>query len=86
MSATLKRYVLLSLSVLFQITAALLLVLCVSEQPAKAYTDPGSGAVLWQLFFASIVSIGFHFRKLCFWFLNRKTRRPIAPSHRSVSQ
>jgi hypothetical protein len=62
-------------SVLLDLVAGIVLVFCLSEQPAKAYADPGSGAVLWQLFFASIVSIGFHFRKLRLWFTNRRSRR-----------
>jgi hypothetical protein len=60
---------------LLEFAAVALLFLCLTEQPAKAYADPGSGAVLWQLFFASIVSFGFHFRKLRLWFTNRWPRR-----------
>ena len=62
-------------SVLLDLVAGIVLVFCLSEQPAKAYADPGSGAVLWQLFFASIVSIGFHFRKLRLWFTSKRSRR-----------
>ena len=60
---------------LFQLAAGIVLAFCLAGQPAKAYADPGSGAVLWQLFFASVVSIGFHFRKLRFWFTKRWSRR-----------
>jgi hypothetical protein len=60
---------------LFELAAGVILALCVVGVPAKAYADPGSGAVLWQLFFASIVSIGFHFRKLRFWLAKRWPRR-----------
>ena len=60
---------------LLEFVAVVLLVLCITERPAKAYADPGSGAVLWQLFFASIVSIGFHFRKMRVWFASRWPRR-----------
>ena len=60
---------------LLELAAGVLLALCVVGQPAKAYADPGSGAVLWQLFFASLVSIGFHFRKLRFWLAKRWPRR-----------
>jgi hypothetical protein len=60
---------------LLPLAAGMVIALCLTEQPAKAYADPGSGAVLWQLFFASIVSIGFHFRKLRLWFANRWSRR-----------
>jgi hypothetical protein len=52
-----------------------MLALWLTGQPAKAYADPGSGAVLWQLFFASVVSIGFHFRKIRVWLTNRRPRR-----------
>ena len=61
--------------ILFQVVAGIVLALCATAQPAKAYADPGSGAVLWQLFFASIVSVGFHFRRLRRWFSNRRTHR-----------
>jgi hypothetical protein len=60
---------------LFEILAGIGLFFCLTAQPAKAYADPGSGAVLWQLFFASLVSIGFHFRKLRLWFASRRPRR-----------
>jgi hypothetical protein len=61
--------------ILFELAAGIALVLCLTEQPAKAYADPGSGAILWQMFFASIVSIGFHFRKLRSWITARWPRR-----------
>jgi hypothetical protein len=63
---------------LFELAAGIVLALCVVGQPAKAYADPGSGAVLWQLFFASIVSIGFHFRKLRFWFAKHWPRKTLS--------
>ena len=53
----------------------ILLALGLTGHPARAYADPGAGAVLWQLFFASIVSVGFHFRKLRLWFTGRWYRR-----------
>jgi hypothetical protein len=61
--------------VLFEMMVGALLVFCLTGKSALAYADPGCGAVLWQLFFASIVSIGFHFRKLRSWFGNRCHRR-----------
>jgi len=54
--------------VLLELLAGIALILCLTERPVMAYADPGSGAVLLQLFFAAIVSIGFHFRKLRSWF------------------
>ena len=61
--------------ILIEFLLGLAVVLPVTGQPAHAYTDPGSGAVLWQLFFASIVSIGFQFRRLRTWFTKRWPRR-----------
>jgi len=60
--------------ILFQLAVGVVLALCLTGQPAKAYADPGSGAVLWQLLFASIVSIGFHFRRVRLWFTNRRSQ------------
>ncbi|HXE89542.1 MAG TPA: hypothetical protein VNK82_01120 [Terriglobales bacterium] len=37
-----------------------------SEAPAFAYTDPGSGMLLWQGLMAALVGAGFYFRKLLF--------------------
>jgi hypothetical protein len=64
-----------TLLLLLELAAGMLLVLCATGQPAKAYADPSSGALLWQLFFASIVSVGFHFRKVRLWLTRRRTRR-----------
>ncbi|HEY3837938.1 MAG TPA: hypothetical protein VGL72_15255 [Bryobacteraceae bacterium] len=61
--------------IFLQTAAGLFVAFCLTQQEAKAYADPGSGAVLWQLLFASIVSIGFHFRKLRLWFTSRRSRR-----------
>jgi len=63
------------LLVVIELAVGALLVFTLIEQPAMAYADPGSGAVLWQLFFASIVSVGFHFRKLRLWLTGRRRRR-----------
>ena len=61
--------------VLLELLAGMVLVLCLTERPVMAYADPGSGAVLLQLFFAAIVSIGFQFRRLRSWFGSLWTRR-----------
>ncbi len=45
----------------------LLMVLIVSEKNAYAYTDPGSGALMWQLLLAAMLGISFYFRKLLGW-------------------
>jgi hypothetical protein len=41
--------------------------LLMAEMPARAYTDPGSGALLWQVLVAGFVGGLFYFRKLLDW-------------------
>ena len=60
---------------LFRGLIAFLIAVVLTGIPASAYADPGSGAVLWQLFFASIVSVGFHFRKFRVWISGRRAGR-----------
>ncbi len=36
--------------------------------PAFAYTDPGSGMLIWQALMAAFVGAGFYFRKFLFRF------------------
>ncbi len=49
----------------------LIVLVCSFEQPAKAYVDPGSGALIWQSLVAMLAGVGFFFRKF-FW--SRKSR------------
>ena len=46
----------------------LMLILLASERQAMAYTDPGSGALLWQGILASLIGIMFYLRKFASWF------------------
>ncbi len=58
--AVLKSAVMTSLRI-----ALLLLCLFVGvEQEAKAYTDPGTGALIWQMIAAGFVGAMFYFRRL----------------------
>ena len=43
-----------------------------TEREARAYTDPGTGALLWQMMVAGLVGVGFYFRRITSWFKNRK--------------
>ena len=53
--------------------AALAVILMLLTEPrAYAYTDPGSGALLWQLLVAGFVGAGFYFRRFLFHLLPRK--------------
>jgi len=38
-----------------------------TEAPAHAYTDPGSGALIWQMIAASLLAVPFYFRKVVLW-------------------
>jgi hypothetical protein len=42
----------------------MLLLLVAAEQEASAYTDPGSGALLWQLLVAGFVGGMYYFRNI----------------------
>jgi len=70
-----KRLAVQVVCLAFELIAGMILMLCATGQPAKAYADPGSAALLWQLFFAALVSIGLQFRKLRMWFTGRWHRR-----------
>ena len=48
--------------------AAVVALLLMAERPAAAYTDPGSGALLWQILVAGFVGAMFYWRKLTGWF------------------
>ena len=39
-----------------------------TEREAAAYTDPGTGALIWQMMLAGLVGVGFYFRKITAWF------------------
>jgi hypothetical protein len=48
------------------------LVLLLSERQANAYTDPGSGALLWQLLMGAAIGCMFYFRRIISWFSRKK--------------
>ena len=52
--------------------ASVALFVLLSEAPAFAYTDPGSGMLLWQGLMAAFVGAGFYFRKFLFRLLPGK--------------
>ena len=43
-----------------------------TERQARAYTDPGSGALIWQMLVAGLVGVSFYFRRITAWFKKRK--------------
>ncbi len=40
----------------------------------QVYTDPGSGALMWQLVVGALVGATFYFRKLVSWFKTAKKK------------
>ncbi len=54
-----------------RLIAAVLLVM-LAARPAHAYTDPGSGLLLWQGLMAALVGAGFYFRKFFYQVFSRK--------------
>lgn len=50
----------------------LALAMFATEHEARAYTDPGSGALIWQMLVAGLVGVTFYFRRITAWFKNRK--------------
>ena len=50
----------------------LLLVSFAFETEARAYTDPGTGALIWQMLVAGFVGFAFYFRRLRNWMKGKK--------------
>lgn len=55
-----------------------LVLLIVGETQVHAYTDPGSGALLWQILVASLVGVMFYLRRIIAWVRGLKSRRGLA--------
>ena len=43
-----------------------------TERAAYGYTDPGTGALIWQTVVAMLAGFLFYFRRISAWFRNRK--------------
>jgi hypothetical protein len=48
----------------------------VAEPDACAYSDPGSGALIWQGMLAALFGLLFYVRRFVNWFNSRKEKRP----------
>ena len=53
-------------------TIVMILVLCVT--PAHAYTDPGTGALIWQMLLAASVGVMFYARRMVSWVRGLRAR------------
>lgn len=55
----------------------LITVIILSEQSLKAYTDPGSGTLIWQLLLGGLVGLSFELRRIRDWISRKfKSRNP----------
>lgn len=52
--------------------AQLMGILCAFSIPASAYTDPGTGTMLWQIILAGAVGASFYIRQIIGWFKKKK--------------
>jgi hypothetical protein len=50
-------------------------ILIVAETRVYAYTDPGSGALIWQILVAACFGVMFYVRRIMNWFRRLKTRK-----------
>ena len=60
------------LNLTFRTMFLMALAMFATEREARAYTDPGSGALIWQMAVAGLVGVSFYFRRITAWFKNRK--------------
>jgi hypothetical protein len=56
-------------------TAACFALTAAMEREAHGYTDPGTGALLWQVLAAGFVGALFYLRKITSWLKGRKKNR-----------
>jgi hypothetical protein len=55
----------------------LITVAVISEQSLRAYTDPGSGTLVWQLLLGGLVGLSFELRRIKNWFSRKfKSENP----------
>jgi hypothetical protein len=56
--------------------AIALLLLVATERQAMAYTDPGTGALIWQTLVAGAIGLMYYLRRYITWFRNRRGKKP----------
>jgi hypothetical protein len=59
----------------FVLVLSVVLILAITEQDAYAYTDPGSGALIWQLTVSALVGAGFWARKFLWAVFKRSSNQ-----------
>jgi hypothetical protein len=56
----------------------LLLLMFATEQKSQAYTDPGTGLMIWQTLVAAAVGVAFYSRKILNWFRPKKDKVAVS--------
>jgi len=75
------RGLLIYLQCAFHCICLAILILATFERPAFAYTDPGTGALIWQMVAAGFVGLAFYFRRFLSWF---KSKRNVQPGSKNA--
>lgn len=52
-----------------------LIILIATQTRVHAYTDPGSGTLIWQMILAASFGLAFYLRKIISWFRTFKLRK-----------
>ena len=60
---------------LFRLLFLMCLLSFATERYASAYTDPGSGILIWQMLLAAFAGAAFYFRRFTSWLRDRKGPR-----------
>jgi len=56
------------------------------EKDAWAYTDPGTGALIWQMVAAAFVGAAFYFRRFLTWFKTKRNHSTQPTSEHNQEQ
>ncbi len=59
-------------TVLWRAGGLLLFLVLASERPLKAYADPGSGALIWQVLVAAMIGVLYYARKVVAFFRGKR--------------
>lgn len=60
------------LRILVRALILIALAMFATEREARAYTDPGSTTLIWQMLVAGFAGLLFNVRRITSWFKNRK--------------
>jgi hypothetical protein len=60
-------------------------VLIVAQIPVHAYTDPGSGTLIWQMLLAVSFGVMFYLRRIIVWFRGLKSGKEKSGSEKGLS-